>query len=122
MAAKAAQHDTALFEAVFAHAAALDPEVRRGRMFGCPSVYRGRRMALCVFGAEIALRVPQDVASAAIEAGRAHPFQPYGRSPMREWIALEGGIAALELHGELAAAALRFARDNDGGSPRAVRS
>lgn len=109
---QAMQHDTVLFEAVFAHAAALDPEVRRGRMFGCPAVYRGRRMALCVFGGEIALRVPQAVATAAVEAGRAHPFQPYGRSRMREWIALEGGIPALERSADLAAAALRFARGN----------
>ncbi len=109
---KTGQHDTALFEAVFLEAATIDPEVRRGRMFGCPAVYRGRRMALCVFGTEIALRVPQAVASAAVDEGRAHPFQPFGRSRMREWIALEGGIVTLERHRDLAAAAIAFARDN----------
>lgn len=108
----ATPHDTTLFEALFAAASSIEPEVRRGRMFGSPAVYLGRRMAACVFGADIAFRVPAAIAAAALAAGRVKPFRPYGRPAMREWIALEGGRAALEGHGDLVEAALRFARDN----------
>lgn len=107
-------HDSDLFEAMFALLATLEPEVRRGRMFGCPAAYVGRRMAACVFGAEIGLRVPAGIAGAALGAGRAVPFRPYGRPAMREWLALAGGQAALEGHQDLFAAALAHARANGG--------
>ena len=106
-------HDKALFDAVLKRAASFDPTIRRGSMFGSPAIYVGRRMAICVYGASIGLRVPDALARRSIEDGRATPFRPYGKAPMREWIALDGGQRALEGHDDLLQAALTFAERNN---------
>jgi hypothetical protein len=110
---KSLAHDKALFNALLARAAFFNPDIRRGSLFGSPAVYVGRRMAICVHGAELGLRVPEALARKSIEDGRARPFQPYGKAPMREWIALGGGPDALNTSDDLLQAALTFAEANN---------
>jgi len=81
-----ASHDAELFAALAALAEILRPGVRRGAMFGCPAVYVGKKLAVCVYGAALGLKLPESLALAATTAGRARPFQPYGKPAMREWI------------------------------------
>ena len=106
-------HDKALFDAVLARAASFKSAIRRGSMFGSPAIYVGRRMAICVHGTELGLRVPETLARRSIEDGRATPFRPYGKAPMREWIALRGGLSALKGRDDLVQAALTFAGHNN---------
>ena len=106
-------HDKALFDAVLARAASFHPAIRHGSMFGSPAIYDGRRMAICVYGTELGLRVPESLARRSIEDGRATPFRPYGKPPMREWIALGGGLSALGGRDDLLQAALTFAEQNN---------
>jgi hypothetical protein len=79
-------HDAELFDALAALAEALRPGVRRGAMFGFPAIYAGKQLAVCVHGAALGLKVPEQAALAAKAVGRAIPFQPHGKSAMREWI------------------------------------
>lgn len=59
---------------------------RPGSMFGHPALYAGRRLAVCAFGAGLGLRLSAERVSELIATGRGTPFQPYGKSPMREWV------------------------------------
>ncbi len=62
--------------------------LRVGKMFGHPALYVRRTMFACVYGSGVGLRVPANVASSAIEGGRAIAFQPHRKPAMREWIEL----------------------------------
>lgn len=62
------------------------PDVRRGRMFGVPAFYAGKKMFACVYGDIIGIKVPEDVARRLLEDARFAPFQPYGKPKMREWV------------------------------------
>lgn len=106
-------HDQALYRTLRALAFAVSPDIREGQMFGAPAVFVGRRMAACVLGAEVGLRVPAELAASACRSGRSRAFTPYGKRPMREWIALD--LTADELSGasDLIAAAVSFARANN---------
>jgi TfoX/Sxy family transcriptional regulator of competence genes len=107
-------HDRGLFDALRTLALAEAPDLRTGQMFGCPALYVGRTMAACVLGRQVGLRVPEAVASAACASGRADAFTPYGKRPMREWIALATTAQELPRSADLIAAALAFARDRHG--------
>jgi hypothetical protein len=125
-------HDLGLFDAVFAHVRHLDPAVREGTMFGCPAAFVGSHLAFCVYGSGIGIKLPADRAAQLVDAGRAFAFQPYGRTPMREWIEVRITrervpdlapvlIEAIDyarepLHGEPAG----YARHTDAGSVPAV--
>jgi len=113
MSAEAAVHDMALYDALRSLAFARRPDIRDGRMFGAPAVYIGRRMAACVLGAQVGLRVPADIAASACGCGRARPFTPYGKRPMREWIALDMTADKLADASDLVAAAICFAEANN---------
>lgn len=113
MKSSATPHDMALYGALRALAFISTPDLREGRMFGSPSLYVGRRMAACVLGAEVGLRVPATLAESARASGRAQTFTPYGKAPMREWIALNLDPDRLSEAADLIAAALDFARTNN---------
>lgn len=100
-------HDKALFDALLAAARRWNPDLRGGSMFGSPAFFLGRRMVGCVFGKNIGLKVPADVAANAIAAGSATPFRPYGKPAMREWVEVDG--RALSRHMSLLEQAIRFA-------------
>jgi hypothetical protein len=91
----------------------LRPDLREGKMFGSPALYVGRRMACCVFGHEVGLRVPIELAEAARAVGRARDFTPNGRVPMREWIAVNLPPDQLPTAIDLISEALAFARRNN---------
>lgn len=79
-------HDRGLFDVAFAQVRDADPLVREGAMFGCPAAFVGAHMAFCVYGSGIGIKLPAERAATLVHAGRAFAFQPYGRSPMREWV------------------------------------
>jgi hypothetical protein len=105
--------DPALWDALRACARALAPDLREGKMFGSPALYVGRRMACCVHGHAVGLRVPASMADVARTSGRARHFTPHGRPPMREWIALDLPPEDLHAAGDLISAALTFAQKNN---------
>jgi TfoX/Sxy family transcriptional regulator of competence genes len=103
------RHDADLFAQLALMAESLRPGLRRGAMFGCPALYVGRKMAACVYGARIGLKVPEPLAVTARQAGRARPFQPYGKAAMREWIEIDPESHDLAGLSDLLSAALDFA-------------
>lgn len=48
--------------------------VRRGRMFGLPAIYVGRRLVTCLMEDGIAIRLPVETARREIRAGRGTPL------------------------------------------------
>lgn len=108
------KHDKDLFLNLFAEARRCDPKVRSGSMFGCPAVFYGRKMAACVYGESIGLKVPAEVASDSLRTGRAISFRPYGKPAMREWIQIDGGADTMVSSLDLLAAAVAFAKANNG--------
>lgn len=81
-------------------------------MFGCPALYVGRKLALCVYEDRIGMRVPEVVATRAKSTKRAGAFTP---KPMREWIAVTAAEDLAEFQ-DLFEVALRFAGGNNGTS------
>jgi TfoX/Sxy family transcriptional regulator of competence genes len=106
-------HNAALFTELEALCAQGPIMTRAGKMFGCPALYVGRKMALCVYEDSIGMRVPEAVALEAKAASRAGAFTPYGKKPMREWIAVDTPDDLSEFH-DLFDAALQFAQENNG--------
>jgi len=100
-----------LFAALLAQVRLRNPDARAGAMFGSPAVFIGRKMAACVLDGRIGLRVPAALASASISQGRAVYFRPYGKTPMREWIEIDGD--ALVEQGDLLTEAVAFASRNN---------
>ncbi len=113
-AAQAIAHDRDLFQTLVAEARRLGPDVRVGSMFGCPAVFQGRKLAACVYGDGVGLRIPEAIATASLQAGRARAFRPHGKPAMREWIQIDGGAAAIAASLDLLAAAIAFAAANNG--------
>ena len=107
-------HDKKLFEAVVEVAHKIVPTLRVGSMFGSPAIFVGRKMAACVFGNEVGLKVPADIASKLIASGNAKHFTPYGKPKMREWISVSVQHNQVDSISDLLSASLTFARDNNG--------
>jgi predicted DNA-binding protein (MmcQ/YjbR family) len=64
-----------------------DPRVKTGKMFGYPAYYVGKKLAICLYGNGVGLKVPENRAAALIEENEnIIPFQPLGSRRMREWI------------------------------------
>jgi hypothetical protein len=80
-------HDDAY--AAVVHELYADPAVSESQMMGMPSVKVGSKMFCGLFDGDLALKVGRDRAGELIEAGRASPFDPSGRSrPMKDWAQL----------------------------------
>ncbi len=107
------EHDKQLFDALLAAARTIDPAIRGGYMFGCPAIFYGHKMAACVFGDKISLKLPAALADATLASGRAVPFAPYGRAVMREWIMAGPSIDRLDTIRDLIAAAVAYAEANN---------
>ena len=105
--------DRTLFEVLLAEARLRNPEARAGAMFGSPAVFVGRKLAACVLGGKIGMRVPVSVASRSVEQGRAGVFRPHGKPAMREWIEIDGSSEALIGGGDLLTEAVAFAELNN---------
>lgn len=50
------------------------PGVRRGKMFGLPAIYVGRRLATCLMEDGIAIRLPTETARREVQTRRATPI------------------------------------------------
>jgi hypothetical protein len=73
-------------DALYEHARTIEPKVTRGAMFGRPAIFVGRKMAACVFGNEVALKIPAELADTIIASRRATRFTAYGKPKMCEWV------------------------------------
>lgn len=106
-------HDRDVYERLLVVARDLNPDVRESKMFGSPAVFHGRKMALCVFGNEIGMKVPEEIANEARQAADVMDFQPYGKSRMREWIKIPGSAEAMDQHRDLLLEAILYAERLD---------
>jgi hypothetical protein len=75
------------------HKAILDelllgyPGVRPGKMFGFPAYYAGAKLCITLYEQGVGLKLPAQSAAALLEADQnVIPFQPMGKSRMREWV------------------------------------
>jgi hypothetical protein len=59
--------------------------VRRGKMFGLPAIYAGRRLVTCLMEDGIAVRLPEDVARREIGEKKARPLTSRGHE-MGRWV------------------------------------
>ncbi|SIT51390.1 hypothetical protein BN2476_1190018 [Paraburkholderia piptadeniae] len=80
------EHSAALLVALRVAACRHDRIVER-KVFGCPSFFVGQRMMACVYGEQIALKLPQLAVTALLETHGCTVFQPFGRRPMPRWLA-----------------------------------
>jgi len=79
-------HDRKLFEIVLQQMLPLAPSLRAGAMFGCPAAFVDGRLAFCVFGAAVGMKLPERRAQELLQLGKATAFRPFGRPPMRRWV------------------------------------
>ena len=75
------------------HKAVLDdlllghPLVRPGKMFGFPAYYAGKKLCICLYEQGVGLKLPEQTAVKLLETdSNIIPFQPMGKSKMREWV------------------------------------
>ena len=59
--------------------------IRRGKMFGLPAIYVGRRLVTCLMEDGIAVRLPEDLAIRELREGKAKPLTSRGRR-MGRWV------------------------------------
>lgn len=63
------------------------PLVRSGKMFGFPAYYVGKKLAICLYEQGVGVKLPELDAKKLLETdSNTVPFQPMGKSRMREWI------------------------------------
>jgi hypothetical protein len=75
------------------HKAVLDdlllsqPNVRSGKMFGFSAYYAGKKLCICLYEQGVGVKLPAQTAAKLLETDQnAVPFQPMGKSRMREWV------------------------------------
>jgi hypothetical protein len=59
--------------------------LRRGRMFGLPAGYAGRKMFVCLIEDGLIVKLPEQLAREEVRSGNAAPFARRGR-PSKAWI------------------------------------
>lgn len=63
------------------------PQVRPGKMFDFPAYYVGKKLCICLYEQGVGIKLPEQTAAKLLETDRnVIPFQPIGKSRMREWI------------------------------------
>lgn len=103
-------HDRELFEALLTHVRTLDDATREGSIFGYPAIFIDDRVAFCVYGSGIGIRLPAGFAQRLVDRGRAFYFQPYGRSLMREWVEMRVPRDRLDEITHVLSVSIRFMR------------
>jgi hypothetical protein len=64
-----------------------NPLIRPGKMFGYPAYYVGKKLCICLYEQGVGIKIPQKLAESFLEKdGNISPFQPMGKSKMREWV------------------------------------
>ncbi len=67
-----------------------NPLIRPGKMFGYPAYYVGKKLCICLYENGVGVKLPEHSASRLIlEDPNIIPFQPLGKSRMREWIQID---------------------------------
>jgi hypothetical protein len=108
-------HNRALCETLLAEMRGVAPDLRSGSMFGCPAAYIGKRMAFCVYGDVVGVKLPAAAAAQLMASGRAAAFRPYGRVPMKEWVELRATDATSAAAAPILAVAIAYARNLEEG-------
>ncbi len=63
------------------------PQIRPGKMFGFPAYYVGKKLCICLYEQGVGIKLPEQIAAKLLETDQnVIPFQPMGKSKMREWI------------------------------------
>lgn len=76
------EHKAVLDDLLLAH-----PQVRPGKMFGFPAYTAGRKLCICLYEGGVGIKLPERFAAKLLaEDPNAVPFQPMGKSKMREWV------------------------------------
>lgn len=77
------------------HKAVLDdmllgyPLVRAGKMFGYPAYYVGRKLCISLYEDGVGIKLPAATVARLLKTDpNATPFQPMGKSRMKEWVQL----------------------------------
>jgi hypothetical protein len=60
--------------------------VRRGKMFGLPAIYVGRRLVTCLIEDGIIVRLPPELARQQIRERKGKPFSPAGGARGKNWV------------------------------------
>jgi hypothetical protein len=56
-------------------------------MFGLPAYYVGKKLCICLYQQGVGVKLPEQSANRLLVSDpNVVPFQPYGKSKMREWI------------------------------------
>jgi hypothetical protein len=108
-------HDRGLFETLLAEMHSVAPDLRSGAMFGCPAAYIGTRLAFCVYGDVVGVKLPAAAAARLMASGKATAFRPYGRVPMKEWVELRVTRATAAAAAPVLAVAIDYARNLEEG-------
>ncbi len=87
-----------------------DTDVQARPMFGCPAFFRGGRLFACVYGEEIGLKLPEAQVAELLTRSGYEAFTPYGKRPMREWVAVHTDPSETPSVGELVHEAMTFVR------------
>lgn len=79
------EHKAVLDELILGYA-----HVRPGHMFGFPAYYVGEKLCICVYEGGVGIKLPEASAVKLLDSDQnAKPFQPMGKSPMREWVHID---------------------------------
>lgn len=62
------------------------PTVVGGKMFGYPAYYVNGKLFACIYDEGVGVKVPEEVATKLLSEPHVVPFQPLGKSKMKEWI------------------------------------
>ena len=85
MAQFSAEHKAVLDELLLGQA-----HVRLGKMFGFPAYYAGAKLCICLYEQGVGVKIPEASAAKLLVSDRnAKPFQPMGKSKMREWVQID---------------------------------
>jgi hypothetical protein len=77
-----ANHKTVLDNLLLGH-----PLVWAGKMFGYPAYYAGKKLCICLYEQGVGVKLPKETAKKLLATDQhVIPFQPLGKSKMREWI------------------------------------
>jgi hypothetical protein len=77
-----ADHKAILDEMLLSH-----PHIHAGKMFGFPAYYVGKKLCICLYEQGVGVKLPEGSAVKLLETDQnVVPFQPLGKSRMREWI------------------------------------
>jgi hypothetical protein len=81
------EHKAVLDELLLGH-----PLVRAGKMFGYPAYFAGKKLCICLYEQGVGTKLPEQSIAKLLKTDRnTVPFQPYGKSRMREWVQINIG-------------------------------